>query len=184
VGSGVFRTTDGGDTWKAWGEGLPPTLVYSVAEARDNSGRVFVGTETAVYQRGMDDAEWVDVTAADAPVTIYWSAEVLSHENTIRFGTYGRGIWDLQLGTDDVACYPIHDEDGDGSWCDADCDDTDPLRFPGAVDLCEDGLDEDCDGVDATCPDECGCVAGASGGAVWWLLPLLVLRRRRAQSAG
>ena len=44
-------------------------------------------------------SEWVDVTDTRAPITIYWSVEALPHENTLRFGTYGRGIWDYRLGT-------------------------------------------------------------------------------------
>jgi hypothetical protein len=33
-----------------------------------------------------------------------------------------------------------------------DCDDTDPAVNPGATEVCEDGVDNDCDGVDDTCP--------------------------------
>lgn len=40
------------------------------------------------------------------------------------------------------------DVDGDGfSWCDQDCDDLDPHRFPGAPDPI-DGVDRNCDGTD------------------------------------
>jgi hypothetical protein len=38
------------------------------------------------------------------------------------------------------------DEDGDGSWARDDCDDLDPTSFPGAPDLWNDGIDNDCDG--------------------------------------
>ncbi len=38
------------------------------------------------------------------------------------------------------------DADGDGfSSCDGDCDDTDPGRYPGALELCNGGVDDDCD---------------------------------------
>ncbi len=39
------------------------------------------------------------------------------------------------------------DEDGDGAWAQDDCDDLDPTSFPGAPDLWEDGIDNDCDGA-------------------------------------
>lgn len=48
------------------------------------------------------------------------------------------------------------DPDGDGFSCDRDCAPDDPLTFPGAPEICGDGLDQDCNGVadDAPeCPD-------------------------------
>lgn len=97
-GPAVYRSLDGGVTYQAWSTGLPPTLVYCLAEALDESGKVFCGTESAAYARAVGSASWVDITGNQAPVTIYWSAEALRHTNTIRFGTYGRGIWDFDNG--------------------------------------------------------------------------------------
>ena len=47
------------------------------------------------------------------------------------------------------------DDDGDGHNTSVDCDDTDPSVYPGAPDECGDGVDQNCDGVDA-----CGVDAG------------------------
>jgi hypothetical protein len=140
----VYRSTDGGRTFRPWSEGLPDTLVYTLVEAPDHSGTLFAGTQTAAYRRDPDGTAWYDITTIDAPITIYWDAEALAHENTIRFATYGRGVWDYQIDPDGAGCWPGEDQDGDGSPCESDCDDADATVFPGAPEAC-DGVDRDCD---------------------------------------
>jgi len=44
-----------------------------------------------------------------------------------------------------------NDQDNDGYAIPDDCDDADPTVHPGATDACGDGIDQDCDGVDAEC---------------------------------
>lgn len=146
----VYRSTDGGATLQPWSEGLPDTLVYSLAEVRDDSGRLFAGTETGVYMRGPDDEGWVDVTGNAAPVTTYWSAEALHHEPTVRFGTYGRGIWDFTPA-------PVPEEP----------EDTEPPEDTEAP------VDEEPPRVDPEPGRACGTV-----GAGPWLAALLLVMRR------
>ena len=102
----VWHSTDGGNTYEPWGQGLPPTLVYCLAEAPDGSGTLYCGTETGAYERKPGAAAWVDITSNDAPVTTYWSAEAVPALNVIRFGTYRRGIWDYDV--DDGCVYAVY----------------------------------------------------------------------------
>ncbi len=186
----VYRSTDGGATFEPWGEGLPATTAYALAESRD--GTVFVGTETAAYSRAPGDAAWVDITGNEAPITIYWSAEALPGEDTIRFGTYGRGIWDYRISDGPGVCEG-QDGDSDGVACTTDCDDGDASRHPGAAEVCGNLIDDDCDGNDPPCAPKlpsgkgCGC-AGAGAGEPSWVgmvaLALVAGLGRRGRQAG
>ena len=81
------------------------------------------------------------------------------------------------------------DLDGDGFAACEDCDDQDALAHPGADETCGNGVDEDCDGLDAACeegeaqPGDPGCggcaSSGRSGAPALVLLGLLALARRR-----
>jgi hypothetical protein len=47
------------------------------------------------------------------------------------------------------------DDDGDGvTENQGDCDDTNPEVYPGAVEVCSDGIDQDCDMADLFCPED------------------------------
>ena len=47
------------------------------------------------------------------------------------------------------------DNDGDGVCVEQDCNDADASIFPGAMDGCGDGIDQNCDGSDAVCGWNC-----------------------------
>jgi len=51
---------------------------------------------------------------------------------------------------------PAKDKDRDGYTVDqGDCNDNAPSIYPGATEICEDGIDQDCDGKDSICPPTC-----------------------------
>lgn len=68
---------------------------------------------------------------------------------------WGYSIWEME-----VYGAPPQDNDGDGFDSSVDCDDWDPAVNPGAAEICNNGIDDDCDGeVD----DLDVCVSGTVG---------------------
>ncbi len=62
----------------------------------------------------------------------------------------GDGLDNDCRGDGDVECAEV-DADSDGATASEDCDDRDPGRFPGNVEVCADGIDQDCDQTDPPC---------------------------------
>ena len=58
-----------------------------------------------------------------------------------------------------ITCFYNPDNDGDGYFLctDNDCDDSNPLINRGADEACNNGIDDDCDGLIDTVDPECGC---------------------------
>ncbi len=94
---GVRLSTDGGVTWAAWAQGLPATLVYDLAWAGDGSGDLYAATEAGAWVRRAGEPAWENAMGLTAPSTTYWSVEAVPGGARMRFGTYGRGIWDYHL---------------------------------------------------------------------------------------
>jgi photosystem II stability/assembly factor-like uncharacterized protein len=96
-GPRVRRTYDGGRTWRDASRGLPRTLVHDLAFATDGSEDVYAATEAGAWRWRADLEVWVDLCGAFAPATVYRSVEAVDDGRVMRFGTYGRGIWDYRV---------------------------------------------------------------------------------------
>ena len=95
--AGVRRTTDGGVTWNAIATGLPQTQVYDLAWAEDGSGDVYAATSIGAYRWIRTLNSWANVMESGTPITTYWSVEAVENGAKMRFGSYGRGIWDYTI---------------------------------------------------------------------------------------
>ena len=99
-GPGVYVSNDNGGTFTAMNSGLSNTLVYSLAISPDGTN-LFAATEVGPFYYDRANSIWVDI-GAGAPDNIYWNVDFVPMLNTARFSTYGRGLWDYDLGGGDL----------------------------------------------------------------------------------
>lgn len=92
----VYRSNDLGETFVRDDEGLPNTMVFDL-ESSDDGSLMFAATEAGPYVYVSDSLRWYSLMDANAPVQTYWSVEWVSADSIARFGTYGRGIWDVTV---------------------------------------------------------------------------------------
>ncbi len=76
---------------------LPPTLVYDLALESSDNEVLFAATEAGPFRYDEVLQEWEYIGSTEAPLTTYWSVESVQADQLMRFGTYGRGIWDFDV---------------------------------------------------------------------------------------
>lgn len=95
----VFKSTDGGVTWEPMSLGLPNTLVQKVA-ANPAEDRLFAATTVGPFVYVEETGEWYPIIGEDTPLQWYTSVEFVDTDTIARFGTFGRGVWDLKVFTE------------------------------------------------------------------------------------
>jgi photosystem II stability/assembly factor-like uncharacterized protein len=107
----IFRTHDGGKTWKKIVSGLPNDPVNTVREDPVRKGLLFAGTERAVHV-SFDDGESWQPLRLNMPATSI--RDLVVHRDDVVVGTHGRSFWILddisplrQLSAD-VTAAPAH----------------------------------------------------------------------------
>jgi len=89
----IYRTHDGGKTWKLISSGLPPDApVDTVREDPVRKGLLFAGTETSVWISFDDGDHWQSLQL-NLPHTSM--RDVAIHENDLIVATHGRSFWIL-----------------------------------------------------------------------------------------
>ncbi len=92
----VYVSRDHGITFDSMSNGLPHTLVNRLASF-SNDSFLFAATDAGPYVYVRADNQWYSLIDATIPFQSWKSVEYLASIKTVRFGTYGRGIWDLKL---------------------------------------------------------------------------------------
>jgi hypothetical protein len=89
----VYRTHDGGKTWKEIVSGIPGGAPVSVVrEDPRRKGLLFAGSETQVYVSLDDGDHWQSLRLNMAPSSV---RDLIVKDDDLVVGTHGRGIWIL-----------------------------------------------------------------------------------------
>lgn len=99
----IYKTTDGGNTWKEIVNGLPDDPVNVVREDPKRKGLLFAGSERAVYV-SFDDGENWQPLRLNMPATSI--RDLVIKDDDLVIGTHGRSFWIL----DDITPLRILDE--------------------------------------------------------------------------
>ncbi|HUB50951.1 MAG TPA: hypothetical protein VL986_02205 [Terracidiphilus sp.] len=89
----IYRTHDGGKTWKNVAEGIPEgAFVNSVKEDTKQKGLLYAATELRVYV-SFDDGDHWQPLELNMPVTSV--RDLVVHGDDLAVATFGRGFWVL-----------------------------------------------------------------------------------------
>ena len=95
---GVYQSDNGGANFVALSNDIPSATFYEVALSEEED-MLFAATSEGPFVYVFEDAKWYDLIGANTPYVNYTSVDNIG-DNIIRFGTYGRGVWDLELDVD------------------------------------------------------------------------------------
>ncbi len=92
----AYRSTNNGMTFGSITNGIPSTLIFEL-KGNFNDSLIFAATEVGPYVFVVAENKWYDMQGQGAPDQTYWGVDYVPATNTVRFATYGRGIWDFAI---------------------------------------------------------------------------------------
>ena len=93
--SGVYQSLNGGQSFTALSGSVPAATFYEVSLS-DDELLMFAATSEGPYVYVFGESKWYSLQGADTPILDFNTVDNVGG-NRIRFGTYGRGIWDLEI---------------------------------------------------------------------------------------
>lgn len=88
----IYKTTDGGKTWKEITSGLPDDPINAVREDPKRKGLLYAGSETAVHVSFDEGEHWQSLRLNMPAISI---RDLVIKDDDIVVGTHGRSFWIL-----------------------------------------------------------------------------------------
>lgn len=92
----VYFTSNHGNGFTAFDTAMLPCRVNAFA-ANSNETVLYAATSIGPYEYDLANGQWENIAGTAAPINEYMDVEFIPSINTVRFGTYARGIWDYHL---------------------------------------------------------------------------------------
>ena len=73
-------------------------MVFELCSESPGSDVIYAATEAGPYRFDPLGEVWEYIGGTAAPLTTFWCVEAVPAAGLVRFGTYGRGIWDYATG--------------------------------------------------------------------------------------
>lgn len=118
-GRSVFQSDDAGNSWTDISEGLPKIPVNSLVYQKNSPDRLYVGTDVGVYYRDNSTGQWIQYNEG-LPNVIVASVEINYTASKLRAGTFGRGVWEVDLVNCNAPAVTVAVSGGKTSICDGD----------------------------------------------------------------
>ncbi|MGM0454198.1 MAG: MopE-related protein, partial [Thermodesulfobacteriota bacterium] len=151
-GDGIDQDCDGSDLICEQGEDV--TLSWSRPDDDRVAGyNIYVGKTGTDFKSSpntsIDSPDTTDYVISDLEAGAEYSFCATSYDSIGNESDFSETITYVVQSSSDV------DADGDGyTENEGDCNDNDASIHPGATEVCGDGIDQDCDGQDLTCPED------------------------------
>jgi photosystem II stability/assembly factor-like uncharacterized protein len=90
----VYKTTDGGQSWRNVTGNLPANAyVWVVREDPKNPNLIYAGTEIGLFASYTGGENWVSLGMKNLPVVSVHDIMIHPRENDLILGTHGRSVW-------------------------------------------------------------------------------------------
>jgi hypothetical protein len=95
-GNKVFRTDDGGASWKNISDNLPAIPVNCIVYQKYNNDALYIATDFGVFYRDSTMTQWIPFMT-NLPNVPVQELEIHYGKGTLRAATFGRGLWESPL---------------------------------------------------------------------------------------